>query len=141
MVFSELSESAENFFKNEYVVTIVFVLAILYGSLVAPKLPESLMKFVKHPVFLFVALVLVAYITTKNKKVAVIVGLALAITLIFVERTDVNKIHKILNKSNHKEESDELLEKKNNYPKELSVYVEHFKKEEDEDDVEEENNS
>jgi hypothetical protein len=82
--FDKFSEKTSKFLKNNYVQTIIFVLAILYGSLIAPKLPMEVMKVIKHPIFLLVALVLIAFLTTQNKKVAVIVGVALAITLIFV---------------------------------------------------------
>jgi predicted membrane protein len=113
-------ESTEKFLKNEYVVAIIFVLAILYGSLVAPKLPESTMKIIRHPIFLFIALVLIAFVTTKNKKVAVVVGIALAITLVFVENN--NNLKKLQNLGMNKEHLDNLAEIKNDYPKELSGY-------------------
>jgi hypothetical protein len=134
MSLKKIFKSPAKLFKNEYVVTIIFVLAILYGSLIAPKLPESAMRIVKHPIFLFIALVMIAYITTQNKKVAIIVGLALAITLTFVGNTNFNMNNIMLKTENGREELDELLEKKNNYPNELLGYsMEHFEKEEKEE--------
>jgi hypothetical protein len=74
--------------NNEYVSTVLIVLAILYGSLAAPKLPVSAVKVVKHPVFLLLAITLVAYLASKNVSVALMTGLVLCITLISVSNYD-----------------------------------------------------
>jgi hypothetical protein len=100
---NKYSDSVANVFKNEYVTTIIFVAAILYGSLLAPKLPNSAIKIVKHPLFLLVALVVIAFVATKNKKVSIVVGLAMALTLIFVGNNDTaNKVEHLTNSSNNK---------------------------------------
>jgi hypothetical protein len=88
------TDSIKKVLSNDYVSTILIVLAILYGSLAAPKLPANIVKIVKHPVFLFVALVGIAYLASRNGTVALVAGIAVCITLIGLN--DGNKIVKVL---------------------------------------------
>jgi hypothetical protein len=93
----------ENFFKNiisnNYVSTILIVLAILYGSIAAPKLPTSTVKVIKNPLFLLIALVIIAFMASKNGTVAIVVAIAICITLIGIN--DGDKILKVLQTQNN----------------------------------------
>jgi hypothetical protein len=93
----------ENFFKNiisnNYVSTILIVLAFLYGSIAAPKLPTSTVKVIKNPLFLLIALVIIAFLASKNGTVAIVVAIAICITLIGIN--DGDKILKVLQTQNN----------------------------------------
>lgn len=93
-VTSNAGDSIKKVLSNNYVSTILIVLAILYGSLAAPKLPKNVVKVVKHPVFLLLALTAIAYLASNNGTIALIAGLAICITLIGVK--DKDKIIKVL---------------------------------------------
>jgi hypothetical protein len=93
-ISSDIGKTIKNVLSNNYISTILIVLAILYGSLAAPKLPQNVVKVVKHPVFLLLALTTVAYLASNNATVALVAGLAVCITLIGINDND--KIIKVL---------------------------------------------
>ncbi len=93
-ITSSVGNSIKKVFSNNYISTILIVLAILYGSLAAPKLPSGFVKIVKHPIFLLLALTTIAYLASNNGTVALVAGLAVCITLIGINDSD--KIIRVL---------------------------------------------
>lgn len=82
---NDFSRSVDNFLKNVYsnktANAVIGLFLVLYAGLAAPKLPRSVAKIFGNPVFKFVFLFLIAYMSSRNISVAIIASVALAISM------------------------------------------------------------
>lgn len=76
---------------NEYVSAIIIVFLVVYASMAAPRLPESVAKLFEKDVFRFVVFFAVAYLAKQNATVAVVAALALLVTLQAVNRLTMER--------------------------------------------------
>lgn len=74
-------QTSENFLQNKYVATILIVLFILYGSVIAPKLPISAAKLFENTFFRLFVFFLIAYLASANPVIAVVAALAVFLSI------------------------------------------------------------
>ena len=48
--FSEIQKKATNFFNNKYLRAVLYIILILYASLIAPKLPDWIIPYLEYPI-------------------------------------------------------------------------------------------
>jgi hypothetical protein len=75
---------------QKYVNTALYLFLILYAGLAAPKLPSYIAKLFDHVLFRLVVLFLIAYLSVKDVKAALLVSLGLVITLVTLNNHKVN---------------------------------------------------
>jgi len=91
MSFQNVLKSSENFLQNKYVSAILLVFFILYGSLVAPKLPPSVAKLFDYSLVRLVVFFLIAYLASANPTIALVAALAVFITLLALQRLQMTE--------------------------------------------------
>lgn len=62
----------EKILENQYISTSLVVFFVLYGGLVAPKLPKHMIKLFSKPLFRLMIIFLIAYSSSKNHSIALI---------------------------------------------------------------------
>jgi len=96
---------SNNYNSNHIISVISAIILILFISLIAPKLPKSLTKYLENPIFILIIFILIAYITSKDIIIGIIAIIALLIcyqTLSAQKITDnvIHKTQEIINSSN-----------------------------------------
>ncbi len=77
--------------NNEYLSAALSVLLVVYAGVVAPKLPEYVIRFFDNPIFKLLVFFLIAYNAKKNPTVAIISAVALMVTLHTLQKYDINR--------------------------------------------------
>lgn len=77
--------------SNKYLSTALSVFLILYASLAAPKLPESIARLFDNTLFKGLICFLIAYMGNKNPTVAIISAVGLIVSLQTLQRYEINK--------------------------------------------------
>lgn len=77
---------------NKVFGTTVRVALILYASLIAPELPESLARQLDNTVVRAVLIFLIAYLAVKDPITAALATLALMVSVMSLHRSDVQKV-------------------------------------------------
>src|SRR5580658_1248691 len=86
-----------SFLQNQYVSAAIYLFLILFASLVAPKLPESVTKYLdidRHPilgsVLRLLAFFLILYLYKFDASVSLIVAIAMLVVLQTLSRHKIN---------------------------------------------------
>lgn len=77
----QLSNLLARAIKNNYFSGALTVFLVLYGSMARPQLPEFVATLFETAVFRLLVLALIAYISTKDLQVALLVAVAFTITM------------------------------------------------------------
>lgn len=75
---------------NDYVVTVVILVLILYAGLLVQRLPEYVVKVFDHPLVKLLALLVVAYVAKMNPTVGIISAIAFLVTLQVLNKHKTN---------------------------------------------------
>ena len=70
-----------NFLNNQYVTSALTLFLILYAGLIRPRLPDFLATLFENPFFRLLFLFLLAYVSSRNSQVALIVAVAFMVTM------------------------------------------------------------
>lgn len=76
--------------QQKYVNTALYLFLILYAGLAAPKLPSYISNLFDNVIFRMVVLFLIAYLSAKDVRAALLVSIGLIITLITLNHHKVN---------------------------------------------------
>jgi len=68
-------------FTNQYVLATISLVLVLYSSMVAPPLPSFIEDLFESPFFRLLILYLIAYISTRDAQISLLVAVAFAATL------------------------------------------------------------
>ena len=89
----------ETIFENKYYSSIITLVLILYSSVVAPKLPNSILKLFDNSIFRILILSLIVYYGNKNTKLSLIIAVGFTVSMnllskrkMFENFTDMNPI-------------------------------------------------
>jgi DNA replication initiation complex subunit (GINS family) len=83
--FDEKATKMLSFLENEYVSSYLIVLLVIYGSMVAPKIPPTMINLFKHSWFKFLVIFLIAYLFSPKK--SAVTALVTAILLLVITET------------------------------------------------------
>ncbi|AYV78282.1 MAG: hypothetical protein Edafosvirus8_32 [Edafosvirus sp.] len=89
--FDNTVKNSLSFLDNEYVSSALTIFLIVYASMVAPKLPNSIVKLFDYTLVKLLMFFLIAYVFRKNPTVAIIAAVGLLISLMTLNRYKVNK--------------------------------------------------
>jgi hypothetical protein len=79
--FDNLIKSHTTFLNNEYISSFLILTLILYSSIIAPKLPNYIIKMSDNSLIKFFVFFLIVYISNKNLQLAVTLTIAFFVTL------------------------------------------------------------
>jgi len=89
--FDNSTKRVLSVFDNEYVSAALSLFLILYAAFAAPRLPERMVRWFDNPLFKLVIFFLIAYMSRKNPTVAIIAAVAVLVTLITLNRYNMNR--------------------------------------------------
>ena len=126
---SSLVEKSVDFFQIKYVKAVLYIILILYASLVAPKLPNWITTFLEYSIVKIFIVFIIGLLATKDTTAAIIATIGVTITYLFIsEYKDKNDIQKIYDKE--KDETKKMCKplpnEKNATAAPNVVNVEHF---------------
>lgn len=87
---NEVLNKALSVLDNQVVSSVLGLFLVLYASLAAPKLPRSIANLFDNTGFKVLILFLIAYISSKNKSVALIAAVGIVVSLQTLNRHKVN---------------------------------------------------
>lgn len=88
-MLNSLSNSTVQLVENKYIYTGLVLLIILYASLIGPKLPLGITKYMDNAFFRAAMFFLITYLVSKDKCVALLVTIAFVVT---IQQINANKL-------------------------------------------------
>ena len=73
-------------FKNRYSSTLITLFLVLYSGLVAPKLPNFIVKLFENPIFRILILSLIVYNGNKDPQFAIMIAVGFTVTMNMVSK-------------------------------------------------------
>lgn len=87
----------KKFFKNKYVRAVLYIILILYASIIAPKLPNWIMPYLEYPIVKILIVFSIGMLATQDPIAAIIATIGVTITYLFIsENIFFNNINNII---------------------------------------------
>lgn len=84
MYWDKVSDATTKVFSNQYVHAFLTVFVILYAGLARPALPSFIAKLFEYAVFRLLVLFTIAWISSRDAQVALLVAVAFVLTMGFL---------------------------------------------------------
>ncbi len=111
-IFSEIQKKATNFFNNKYLRAVLYLILILYASLIAPKLPDWIIPYLEYPIVKIFIIFIIGLLATQDPTAAIIATIGVTITYLFMnDLQNTKRLQDIKNKE-EKERKEEKEKKK-----------------------------
>lgn len=89
--FDRTVSSYLSFLDNEYVSATLSLLLILYASVIAPKLPEGVLKYFNNPFVQILLFFIIIFVANNNATLALLIAIAVLVTLMVVNNQIIMK--------------------------------------------------
>lgn len=84
-------------FDNKYIKSIIYIILILYASVIAHKLPNYIITYLENPFVKMLLVVIIGFLAIKDQVAAIIATICVAITYLFISENKMNNyIKKII---------------------------------------------
>jgi hypothetical protein len=113
--FMEMQNKAKNFFNNKYAKAVLYIILILYASVIAPKLPNWMIPYLEYPIVKIFIVFIIGVLATQDPTAAIIATIGVTVTYLFINDLQfTNQLEDINNKENEevKQENEVKQEKK-----------------------------
>jgi hypothetical protein len=115
-----------NFKKNltsNSVKAVLYIILILYASVIAPKLPNWLIPYLEYSIVKIVIVFIIGLLATQDPIAAIIATIGVSITYLFISENKVtNYIKNMFDNNDEKEEEEEEDKKKETFVQSHSTY-------------------
>jgi len=102
--YSELLKNPTKFLENKYVKAVLYIILILYASVIAPKLPNWITYYLEYPIVKIFIIFIIGLLATQDATAAIIATIGVTITYLFINDLQHTKyIQNINNKEKEKE--------------------------------------
>jgi hypothetical protein len=106
--FSLMQKKATNFFNNKYLKAVLYIILILYASLIAPKLPDWILPYLEYPIVKIFIIFIIGLLATQDPTAAIIATIGVTVTYLFMNDLQYTKrLHDIKNKEEKEEKEKE----------------------------------
>lgn len=120
--FQKIQNNTTNFFNNKYMKAVLYIILILYASVIAPKLPNWIIPYLEYPIVKIFIIFIIGLLATQDATAAIIATIGVTITYLFINDLQYTKY---IQNINNKEKEKEKKEKKMCIP--IKKSVEKFK--------------
>ena len=103
-----IQNKTEQIFDNPYVKAVLYIILILYASVIAPKLPNWIIPYLEYPIVKMFIIFIIGLLATQDPTAAIIATIGVSVTYLFI--TDLQYTNYITNIS--KKENKENKENK-----------------------------
>jgi hypothetical protein len=107
-----------NFFQNKYVKAVLYIILILYASVIAPKLPNWIIPYLEYSIVKIVIVFIIGVLATQDPIAAIIATIGVTITYLFISENKVTNYIKNMfdnNENENEEENEEENKKKETF--------------------------
>jgi hypothetical protein len=102
--FQKIQNNTTNFFNNKYMKAVLYIILILYASVIAPKLPDWMIPYLEYPIVKIFIIFIIGLLATQDATAAIIATIGVTITYLFINDLQHTKyIQNINNKEKEKE--------------------------------------
>jgi hypothetical protein len=133
---TETTDTINKIMENKNFKAVLYIILILYASVIAPKLPEWLMNFLDNPIIKMFIVFLIGFLFTQDSIAAIIATVGVTITYLIIAQTKINnyaedvvkekkqcKIQKQINPITNKEEK--IVNNNENFNTLSNNYINH----------------
>ena len=82
---ADMQNKAMDLLDNKYVKAVLYIILILYASVIAPKLPNWIMPYLEEPLFKIFIVLLIGLLATKDPTAAIIATIGVTVTYLFIK--------------------------------------------------------
>ena len=111
-----IQNKTEQIFDNPYVKAVLYIILILYASVIAPKLPNWIMPYLEEPIVKIIIVLIIGLLATKDPTAAIIATIGVTITYLFIKDAQNTNSIKDINEKEEKEKEKEKAKEKANIP-------------------------
>lgn len=86
----ETTDTINKIMENKHFKAVLYIILILYASVIAPKLPEWLMNYLDNPIIKMFIIFLIGFLFTQDTNAAIIATIGVTITYLIIAQTKVN---------------------------------------------------
>jgi len=102
-----IQNKTEQIFDNPYVKAVLYIILILYASVIAPKLPNWIMPYLEEPIVKIIIVLIIGLLATKDPTAAIIATIGVTITYLFIKDAQNTNSIKDINDKEQKEKEKE----------------------------------
>jgi len=77
-------------FDNKYIKSILYIILILYASVIAHNLPDYIITYLEYPFFKLLLVVIIGVLASKDQVAAIMAIVSVAITYLFISENKIN---------------------------------------------------
>jgi hypothetical protein len=77
-------------FDNKYIKSILYIILILYASVIAPKLPDYIITYLENPFVKILLVIVIGLLAIKDQVAAIIATICVASTYLFISENKIN---------------------------------------------------
>lgn len=81
-------------YNNKYIAYSLMLFLTLYGSKIAPQLPNIIEKLLQHPIVKFIFMFIIVFINSRNYQLSILLSVGLLTILILLNNFDNNIFQK-----------------------------------------------
>lgn len=100
---ADMQNKAMDLLDNKYVKAVLYIILILYASVIAPKLPNWIMPYLEEPLFKIFIVLLIGLLATKDPTAAIIATIGVTVTYLFIKDYKYTNIIKNITNNEIKE--------------------------------------
>jgi hypothetical protein len=103
--FNKNISNIKKFIENKYVKAVLYIILILYASVIAPKLPDWLIPYLENSIVKIVIVFIIGLLATQDPIAAIIATIGVTVTYLFIsEKKFTDYITNIYNNVNYFDE-------------------------------------
>ncbi len=87
---TESTDTINKIMENKNFKAVLYIILILYASVIAPKLPNWLMNFLDNPIIKILFVFLIGFLFTQDSIAAIIATIGVTITYLIIAQTKTN---------------------------------------------------
>ena len=77
-------------FDNKYIKSILYIILIVYASVIAHKLPEYIITYLENSIVKILIVIIIGFLAIKDQVAAIIATICVAITYLFISENKIN---------------------------------------------------
>ena len=77
-------------FDNKYIKSILYIILIVYASVIAHKLPEYIITYLENSIVKILIVIIIGFLASKDQVAAIIATICVAITYLFISEYKIN---------------------------------------------------
>ena len=93
--FTEIQKKATFLLNNKYLKAVLYIILILYASVIAPKLPNWIIPYLEYPIVKMFIIFIIGLLATQDPTAAIIATIGVSVTYLFI--TDLQYTNYITN--------------------------------------------